>query len=81
MLCFSSGMSSSVIEKNKRYETGISSASQILLIVSFDGKDTFFSMLQSAFAEMLHFAARFFWMIFFRVLIDLIALPMSIMLS
>jgi hypothetical protein len=30
---------------------------------------------------MLHFAARFFWVIFFRVLIDLIALPMSIMLS
>lgn len=53
-------MSSSVIEKNKRYETGISSASQILLIVSFDGKDEFFSMLQSAFAEMPHLLARSF---------------------
>ena len=60
MLFFSSGMSSSVIEKNKRYDIGISSASQILLMVSFDGNDAFFSILQSAFADMLHFEARSF---------------------
>ena len=77
MPSFSSGTSSSVIEKNKRYDTGISSASQILLMVSFDGNDAFFSMLQSAFAEIPHFAARSFWVIFLRVLMDLIALPMS----
>ena len=60
MLCLSSGMSSSVIEKNKRYEIGISSASHILLMVSFDGNDAFFSILQSAFADMPHLLARSF---------------------
>ena len=71
-------MSSSVIEKNKRYDTGISSALQILLIVSFVGNDAFFSMLQRAFADMLHFDARSFCVIFFLVLTAFIALPMSI---
>ena len=79
MPSLSSGTSSSVIEKNRRYETGISNASHILFIVSLVGNDVFFSMLQSAFAEILHFAARSFWVIFLRVLMDLIALPMSML--
>ena len=60
MPSFSSGTSSSVIEKNRRYETGISNASHILFIVSLLGNEVFFSILQRAFAEMPHFAARSF---------------------
>lgn len=77
MPCFSSGTSSSVMEKNSRYDVGISNASHILFIVSLVGNDAFFSMLQSAFAEIPHLLARSFCVIFFRVLMDLIALPMS----
>lgn len=57
---FSMGISSSVTEKNNRYEVGISMALQILSIDSRVGMDSFFSIAHMALAERPHLCASSF---------------------
>lgn len=59
-ILFSSGISSSVTEKNSRYEMEIFKALQILSSESFEGIEMLFSMEHIAFAERPHLAANSF---------------------